>query len=401
MLAHDRFWQEETDAPLLGRNGGYLRQEDWRNLVGEQVTTWPSLVGAKLPSAGGPDLFAGAANDEEGEEQLLSQLSEANRRIVERDAERTFLGEAQRRRLRRLLAALIKRFNGEYGQGLGYAAGFLLLTLDEAAAGATLVEVGERYLPGYWRPEAVAFATDALVFRELLRRAEPTVADHLEAHFVLPETYCQKWFVGLAVHVLPFELLFPFFESFLVQGRPFLFQFGLSVVRHLREELLRARNAIDIYALLRLDPARRSVITPSLLRSIIDGAAEFAATVEAADLPALRQHAYDTVLRPRLEAAQRAFEAAKEKSDDEDEEDEGGEECQQCHEMSPEVFCKDCRLLLCGACHETGKDGHSPKHQVTEEWSKEGQQEEDEEDEDEDEEADDLAAKVSKLAIKN
>ena len=39
-----------------------------------------------------------------------------------------------------------------------------------------------------------------------------------------------------------------------------------------------------------------------------------------------------------------------------------------CKEMSPELFCKECKLLLCGACHEGGKGGHAASHEVEEDW---------------------------------
>jgi hypothetical protein len=58
---------------------------------------------------------------------------------------------------------------------------FLLLVLDEAQAFAILEKLNadEKYIPGYWRAEAVALTTDAFVFNELLRERDPTVAKFL------------------------------------------------------------------------------------------------------------------------------------------------------------------------------------------------------------------------------
>jgi hypothetical protein len=366
MLRQATFWEEEGEAPLLQRNNGYLSQGDAEEAL-RRVQRWPELAGAK-------------ALPEDFEWPEAKAISEENQRIVLRDAERTFLGEAQRQKLQRVLTALIHQF-GDYHQGLGYTTSFLMLTLDEAAAVSILSEINtnERYLPGYWKHEAVGFATDALVFEEILAREQDEVVQHLKQRFILPETYCQKWFVGLGVHVLPFELLFAFFEGFLAGGSRYLFQFGLSVVEHLRDELLRTKDAANLYALLRLDPKHRA-ITPELLRSIVARTPDFAAAVQAADLPALRREVYDTKLRPRLEAARRSFEEAarqKKEEDGSDSEGEGsddgsddgeGEECQLCKEMSPELYCHDCKLLLCGACHEGGEGDHSPSHRVEEDW---------------------------------
>lgn len=36
---------------------------------------------------------------------------------------------------------------------------------------------------------------------------------------LFPETYCQKWFVGLCVHVLPFSALLDFFDAFFKGGK--------------------------------------------------------------------------------------------------------------------------------------------------------------------------------------
>ena len=47
---------------------------------------------------------------------------------------------------------------------------------------------------------------------------------------VVPEAYASKWFIGLCVHVLPFEALLAYVEAFLEEGFPFLFKFSLALV---------------------------------------------------------------------------------------------------------------------------------------------------------------------------
>jgi len=357
MLGLPTFWNTEVEAPLFQRNEGFLKKEDWEKIV-PVVQKWGGLVNAKeLPA----DFIWPES----------TTISEENQRIVLRDAERTFLGEEQRQRLQRVLTAFIHRY-GDYAQGLSYVTSFLLLVFDEAATMSILVELNERYVPGYWKHEAIGFATDALVFGELLSQKHESIAAHLRQAFILPETYCQKWFVGLGVHVLPFELLFEFFEGFLGGGSRYLFQFGLSVVEHLCEEILCSRDSANLYALLRLDP-KHPAITSQLLRSIVCRTPSFAPIVESVDLALLRHNTYETKLRPRIEAAQRSFEESKQRKDseddsDEEEEDEEGAECQMCQEMSPEFFCRNCKLLLCGACHEASKGTHSSSHHVEEDW---------------------------------
>jgi len=78
--------------------------------------------------------------------------------------------------------------------------------------------------------------------------------------------------------------------------------------------------------------------------------------------PKIRADVYEKKLKARMEAAKRSF--AESDSDSGSEEEEGSE-CQICNEMVPEVACTECRLFLCGSCHEEGKGKHDKKHKVT------------------------------------
>ena len=92
--------------------------------------------------------------------------------------------------------------------------------LDEPTTLALLrkLNADARYLPGYWRHEAVALATDAHVFNHLLTARDNELAQHLAAKFVFPDTFCQKWFPSLNVHILPFAALCDFFDLFFEHG---------------------------------------------------------------------------------------------------------------------------------------------------------------------------------------
>jgi len=52
---------------------------------------------------------------------------------------------------------------------------------------------------------------------------------------------------------LPFDALFEFFEQFFQHGNRFLFQFGLSLLDHLQDKIIAARDAATIFAYLRMD----------------------------------------------------------------------------------------------------------------------------------------------------
>ena len=62
-----------------------------------------------------------------------------------------------------------------------------------------------RYTPGYWRAAPEPYVRDAMVYARLVETRYPEVASLLSAACVVPEAYASKWFIGLCVHVLPFQ----------------------------------------------------------------------------------------------------------------------------------------------------------------------------------------------------
>lgn len=235
MLRADTFWGYEKEAPLLKLNRGYLQAQGDPLL--SRVGSWLALAG--LPSHEAV-VFVDVKNPD---------------RIYVADAERTFRNDANRAKFVQLLAHLANKF-GDYAQGMSYVASFLSLFLSESEVVTLLTELNnsERYIPGYWKHEAIKFATDAYVFQELANKFVPKVSEHLQKNFVDPSSYCQKWFVGLCVHVLPFEFLFQYFEGFLQGGYKFLMQFGLSLLNQLQDKLLAIHNNHSAtLGLLRLD----------------------------------------------------------------------------------------------------------------------------------------------------
>lgn len=231
------FWTVETGAPLLRRNAGFLTHggppDAWR----ERLSEWPALVGVE----GKADVAEGLCDDE------------AALRIFLRDAERTFQHPPHRERM----IGLLKRVwpeNRDYHQGLGYVCSLFMLFFDDDTVCAMLLRISrdERYTPGYWRAAPEPYVRDAMVFSRLVEERFPQVASLLQAACVVPEAYASKWFIGLCVHVLPFQVgrpassppsahhhercrvswqaLLPFVEGFLRDGYVFLFRFSMALV---------------------------------------------------------------------------------------------------------------------------------------------------------------------------
>ena len=283
MLRRVNFWKEENDAPLLRNNRSFL------------------------PCTSIVDRI-------KDEDEADLNVDFDHERIIRHDAERTFLGEAQRITLMNVLSSLSREFNS-YHQAMSYVAAFLLLTHSPLKVIEIMRQLHRTVLIGYWTEEPVAFATDAYVFDYLLADFEPEIQKHLSKNYILPETYVQKWFTTLCVGVLPFKALFLFFDTFLDQSQSsniFLFQFALSFMKHIRDELLQAKNAAAIYQYLRLDTSSVAQIDKKiddLTISIIEGAKEFDLT--GYDFDKLRKKAYDEKLHVRLEAAKRVHQENK------------------------------------------------------------------------------------------
>ena len=304
MLRRINFWQDEREAPILRLNHDFLPSED---------------ILRRIP--------------DEKQDDLQEKFE--HERIIQLDAERTFVKDAQRSTLMNVLSFLRHEFKS-YHQAMSYVAGFLLLTHSSSSVIETMQQLHYHVLVGYWTDEPVAFATDAYVFDYLLADFDPETHQHLSKYHILPETYVQKWFTTLFVGVLPFEALFLLFDTFVVnQSKPtssneFLFQLALSLMKHIREGILDAKNVATIYGYLRFDSTLPHIKTDfvNIAMQIVQHAKDY--DLSQYDIKALRQKAFDEKLRIRLEAARRVHQMNEEKSpcitssedEDEDEEEE-------------------------------------------------------------------------------
>jgi len=361
----------EKDIPLLILNHNYLQAQG--DKLFDRVATWPTLA------AMDEDIVASFKNTTN-----LPDVVNPDRIFIA-DAERTFKNTENKKQFVKLLAHLSSQFK-DYAQGLGYVSSFFLLTMSEAQAIALLSHINstERYIPGYWKHEAIGFATDAYVFQSLLQKFNPEVAAHLSKNTIDPSTFCQKWFVGLCVHVLPLEYLFTFFEKFLVGGYPFLMQFGLSLVENLQTPLLEAKTASDIFAILRLE-LKHVPHNPALYETILANADNF--NLKDINFAELRKEMYDKNLKKRIEGAR--FD---EKVEIED--------CAICKDDFPEVRCVECKINICENCHNDPPEDspHIRGHKV----KPFDEEEEEEEKEDKEEKAaDNLGDEVAKLNLSN
>jgi len=199
-LTQPNFFEEERLAPILDRNNDYLNETMTQSIIA-RTSSWKFLI-----------------KDAKAAVQTFKVTDIANtpsHRIITHDAERTFLNKDRRKTLVRILTCYENQFK-DYHQGLSLTCGFLLLSMNEQdVADIIAVLAGHpKYIPDYWRAEAIAAARDAYVWQYLLQNLFPDIANHLKKRTVFPETFCQKWFVALTINVLPFKALYLFFEHF-------------------------------------------------------------------------------------------------------------------------------------------------------------------------------------------
>ncbi|XP_049850745.1 uncharacterized protein LOC126323788 [Schistocerca gregaria] len=337
MIRDPEFWITEKNIPLMSLNRDFCNEHNSDAVSGRVVELSKSFrVPLEIKPIAWPD------------EQTLPS------RIVEKDVERTFTSDRFRSRMSRLLTLLENQFK-DYHQGLSFLVSFLMLFEEEddvIFSIAKRLNEDEEFIPGYWKHEAVAFATDAYVLDYLLSRHNADVYEHLRSNSILPATYPQKWFVALCVHVLPFDALYLFLKQFFSRGVYFLFQFGLAFFDVLGPSILSSANPADIFAYLRLDSSSID-IEESIPMKIVQRAEHLVVDEikSLSDLRDLRQKMYDEHLGKKYELFNQT--RAEEDEEDEEEEDEEarpGDECQVCQNMVPDYWCIQCDKFICGMC---------------------------------------------------
>eukprot|EP00744_Colponema_vietnamica_P006283 GILI01009141.1.p1 GENE.GILI01009141.1~~GILI01009141.1.p1 ORF type:complete len:327 (+),score=117.60 GILI01009141.1:60-983(+) len=298
MIRNADFFATDKDSAILNHNFGFLEREG--ELAFEQAQRWVSILDVTPTPA----------------TEAIVQVENVNEdpiaRIIKLDADRTFASDQNRQVLIRVLTRVHKQL-GDYAQALALIGGVLLLTLDEDTVVAILLKLAQdpKYLPMYFKSESVAFGTDALVYNSMVEKRFPAVSAQLKSKYIVPETYCQKWFTALCVHVLPFELLFKHFENFFRFGYVYSFQFSLAVLSVLGDRIASTKEIPKLFELLRLDA---KTVSRDTLSAIVEAAVDV--DVSEFDIPALRAE-FMPIIQKRIDDAR----AALAEEDDEEEED--------------------------------------------------------------------------------
>lgn len=255
-----KFFAEEAECTLLNLNKGYLQAHHVE--FKQRADGWLRNMGITVP-IGYPEPVK--------RKPFSRSRMMRKRPILIKDAERMFLAEHNKDLFIQTTDVMWTKL-ADYQQTEGYIAGMLLLAhdIDLVVKALTVLSVDPKYLPGYFKHEATALNIDAWVWFELVGHKFPKVHDHLLKVGVQPDMYCQKYFGGLCIHLLPFKHLVKFLDGFFHHGFRYSFTFALSLIKILGESLLQRDDHTSIMALLRLDAKMAPPILAKLGKALDD-----------------------------------------------------------------------------------------------------------------------------------
>lgn len=189
-------------------------------------------------------------------------LRKKGRVVLMRDADRTFRTPHNRETFTQCCDVMWTKL-ADYQQTEGYIAGMLLLFYDikPVIQALTVLATDPKYLPGYFKHEPTALNIDAWMWFDVVKEKMPTLHAHLLKVGVRPDFYCQKYFGGLFIHVLPFEPLYGFLDGFFEHGFRWSLAYSLGLIQILEPVLLKINSHSELLDVLRLDPKS----APSLL----------------------------------------------------------------------------------------------------------------------------------------
>ncbi|KAK5852139.1 hypothetical protein PBY51_023635 [Eleginops maclovinus] len=160
--------------------------------------------------------------------------------IIERDLHRQFPfhemfeargGHGQQDLFRVLKAYTLHRPEEGYCQAQAPIAAVLLMHMPAEDAFWGLVQICEKYLPGYYSSGLEAIQLDGEILYALLRRVSPVAHRHLKKHKLEPILYMTEWFMCAFSRTLPWASVLRVWDMFLCEGVKILFRVGLVLLK--------------------------------------------------------------------------------------------------------------------------------------------------------------------------
>ncbi|XP_038619536.1 TBC1 domain family member 10B isoform X2 [Tachyglossus aculeatus] len=204
------------------------------------------------------------SNSQELLEQNLGKFEELERAagdpkwldVIEKDLHRQFPfhemfaargGHGQQDLYRILKAYTIYRPDEGYCQAQAPVAAVLLMHMPAEQAFWCLVQICDKYLPGYYSAGLEAIQLDGEIFFALLRRASPLAHRHLRRQCIDPVLYMTEWFMCIFARTLPWASVLRVWDMFFCEGVKIIFRVALVLLRHTLGSVEKLRACQGMY----------------------------------------------------------------------------------------------------------------------------------------------------------
>ncbi|XP_066544888.1 TBC1 domain family member 10A [Amia ocellicauda] len=160
--------------------------------------------------------------------------------VIEKDLHRQFPfhemfvsrgGHGQQDLYRVLKAYTLYRPEEGYCQAQAPIAAVLLMHMPAEDAFWGLVQICEKYLPGYYSAGLEAIQLDGEILFALLRRVSPVAHKHLKKHKIDPILYMTEWFMCAFSRTLPWASVLRVWDMFFCEGVKIIFRVGLVLLK--------------------------------------------------------------------------------------------------------------------------------------------------------------------------
>ncbi|XP_055993706.1 TBC1 domain family member 10B [Sorex fumeus] len=176
--------------------------------------------------------------------------------VIEKDLHRQFPfhemfaargGHGQQDLYRILKAYTIYRPDEGYCQAQAPVAAVLLMHMPAEQAFWCLVQICDKYLPGYYSAGLEAIQLDGEIFFALLRRASPLAHRHLRRQRIDPVLYMTEWFMCIFARTLPWASVLRVWDMFFCEGVKIIFRVALVLLRHTLGSVDKLRSCQGMY----------------------------------------------------------------------------------------------------------------------------------------------------------
>nr|XP_057904404.1 TBC1 domain family member 10A-like [Doryrhamphus excisus] len=176
--------------------------------------------------------------------------------IIEKDLHRQFPfhemfaargGHGQQDLYRILKAYTIYRPDEGYCQAQAPVAAVLLMHMPAEQAFWCLVQICEKFLPGYYSAGLEAIQLDGEIFFSLLRRTCPMAYRHLKKFKIDPILYMTEWFMCIFSRTLPWACVLRVWDMFFCEGVKIVFRVGLVLLKQMLGSVDKLRELQGMY----------------------------------------------------------------------------------------------------------------------------------------------------------